>query len=109
MTMANTSTTSNLVGTLPPEGKGFPSVLSGAGMRSGRTLNHEMSGSEMGTSSVQSPSYKSLMRSKSKKIQKKRSMMILKIYTKVKFQRVELQFYRLKELEEHPIKNLQVI
>jgi hypothetical protein len=33
-------------------------------MRSGRTLNHEMSGSEMGTSSVQSPSYKSLMRSK---------------------------------------------
>lgn len=48
----------------PSENKGFPSVMSGQGMRSGRTLNHEMSGSEMGTSSAQSPSYKSLMRSK---------------------------------------------
>lgn len=48
----------------PVDNKGFPSVMSGQGMRSGRTLNHEMSGSEMGTSSAQSPSYKSLMRSK---------------------------------------------
>lgn len=48
----------------PADNKGFPSVMSGQGMRSGRTLNHEMSGSEMGTSSAQSPSYKSLMRSK---------------------------------------------
>lgn len=49
-------------GQRPGEGKHFPSVMSGQGMRSGRTLNNEMSGSEMGTS--QSPSYKSLMRSK---------------------------------------------
>jgi len=50
---------------LPPvdKDKGYPSVMSGQGMRSGRTLR-EMSGSEMGTSSAQSPSYKSLMKSK---------------------------------------------
>lgn len=54
----------NVKKTLPVDNKGFPSVMSGQGMRSGRTLNHEMSGSEMGTSSAQSPSYKSLMRSK---------------------------------------------
>ena len=49
---------------IPVDEKGLPSVMSGQGMRSGRTLNNEMSGSEMGTSSAQSPSYKSLMRSK---------------------------------------------
>ena len=38
--------------------------MSGQGMRSDRTLNDAMSGSEMGTSSARSPSYKSLMRSK---------------------------------------------